>query len=40
MIYDVSLQTGNRALDVVLMEKGLFCKIMKSSGPAWWMEAG
>ena len=26
MIYDVSLQTGNRALDVVLMEKGLFCK--------------
>ncbi len=26
MIYDVALKTGNRALDTVLMEKGLFCK--------------
>ena len=26
MIYDTALQTGNRALDVVLMEKALFCK--------------
>ncbi|MDD3139952.1 MAG: ATP-binding protein [Lachnospiraceae bacterium] len=26
MIYDVALMTGNRALDTVLMEKGLFCK--------------
>ncbi|MGL5260205.1 MAG: GHKL domain-containing protein [Lachnospiraceae bacterium] len=26
MIYDTALETGNRALDVVLMEKGLFCK--------------
>lgn len=40
MIYDVSLQTGNRALDVVLMERDCSAKIMKSSGPAWWMEAG
>lgn len=26
MIYDVALMTGNKALDTVLMEKGLFCK--------------
>ena len=26
MIYDTALETGNRALDTVLMEKGLFCK--------------
>lgn len=26
MIYDTALQTGNKALDTVLMEKGLFCK--------------
>lgn len=26
MIYDTALQTGNRALDTVLMDKGLFCK--------------
>lgn len=26
MIYDTALKTGNRALDVVLMEKALFCK--------------
>ena len=26
MIYDTALQTGNRALDTVLMEKGLFCQ--------------
>ncbi len=26
MIYDVVLMTGNKALDTVLMEKGLFCK--------------
>ena len=26
MIYDTALQTGNRALDIVLMEKALFCK--------------
>ncbi len=26
MIYDVALKTGNKALDTVLMEKGLFCK--------------
>lgn len=26
MIYDTALQTGNHALDVVLMEKALFCK--------------
>ncbi len=25
MIYDTALQTGNKALDTVLMEKGLFC---------------
>lgn len=26
MIYDTALKTGNKALDTVLMEKGLFCK--------------
>lgn len=26
MIYDTALQTGNKALDTVLMEKGLYCK--------------
>lgn len=26
MIYDTALNTGNKALDTVLMEKGLFCK--------------
>ncbi len=26
MIYDTALDTGNRALDIVLMEKGLYCK--------------
>ena len=26
MIYDTALQTGNRALDIVLMEKALYCK--------------
>ena len=26
MIYDTALQTGNKALDIVLMEKALFCK--------------
>lgn len=26
MIYDTALSTGNKALDTVLMEKGLFCK--------------
>lgn len=26
MIYDTALMTGNKALDTVLMEKGLFCK--------------
>lgn len=26
MIYDTALNTGNKALDIVLMEKGLFCK--------------
>lgn len=26
MIYDTALNTGNRALDTVMMEKGLFCK--------------
>lgn len=26
MIYDTALKTGNRALDIVLMEKALFCK--------------
>ena len=26
MIYDTAIQTGNRALDIVLMEKSLFCK--------------
>lgn len=26
MIYDTAVQTGNRALDIVLMEKGLFCR--------------
>lgn len=26
MIYDTAFQTGNSALDTVLMEKGLFCK--------------
>lgn len=26
MIYDTALRTGNRALDIVLMEKALFCK--------------
>lgn len=26
MIYDTALETGNKALDTVLMEKGLFCK--------------
>ncbi len=26
MIYDTAIQTGNRALDIVLMEKALFCK--------------
>lgn len=26
MIYDMAMQTGNRALDAVLMEKALFCK--------------
>lgn len=26
MIYDTALNTGNKALDVVIMEKGLFCK--------------
>lgn len=26
MIYDTALKTGNKALDIVLMEKGLFCK--------------
>lgn len=26
MIYDTALKTGNRALDIVLMEKGLFCQ--------------
>lgn len=26
MIYDTALQTGNRALDIVIMEKALFCK--------------
>ncbi|MBT1171649.1 ATP-binding protein [Bifidobacterium sp. SO4] len=26
MIYDTAVKTGNRALDIVLMEKGLFCQ--------------
>lgn len=26
MIYDTAIKTGNKALDVVLMDKGLFCK--------------
>ncbi|SCH55996.1 Uncharacterised protein [uncultured Clostridium sp.] len=26
MLYDTALRTGNKALDVVLMDKGLFCK--------------
>ena len=26
MIYDTAVQTGNKALDTVLMEKGLFCR--------------
>lgn len=26
MIYDTAVNTGNRALDVILMDKGLFCK--------------
>lgn len=26
MIYDTALRTGNKALDIVLMDKGLFCK--------------
>lgn len=26
MIYDTAVKTGNKALDIVLMEKGLFCK--------------
>lgn len=26
MIYDMALNTGNKALDTVMMEKGLFCK--------------
>lgn len=26
MIYDTALRTGNKALDIVLMEKGLFCE--------------
>lgn len=26
MIYDTALQTGNKALDIVLMEKALYCK--------------
>ena len=26
MIYDTALNTGNKALDTVMMEKGLFCK--------------
>lgn len=26
MIYDTALETGNKALDIVLMEKGLLCK--------------
>ncbi len=26
MIYDTAVKTGNKALDVVLMDKGLFCK--------------
>ncbi len=26
MMYDISMKTGNTALDVVLMEKGLYCK--------------
>ena len=32
MIYDTALQTGNRALDIVLMEKALFCK---NHGISW-----
>lgn len=31
MIYDTALQTGNRALDIVLMEKALYCKNHKIS---------
>lgn len=26
MIYDTAMQTGNKALDIVLMEKGMYCK--------------
>ncbi|MDD3360655.1 MAG: ATP-binding protein [Hespellia sp.] len=26
MIYDTAMKTGNQALDIVLMEKGMFCK--------------
>lgn len=26
MLYDIALQTGNKALDIVLMEKALYCK--------------
>lgn len=26
MFYDIAMKTGNQALDVVLMEKGMFCK--------------
>lgn len=26
MIYDIAMKTGNEAMDIVIMEKGLFCK--------------
>ena len=35
MIYDTALETGNRALDTVLMEKACSARIMISNGPAW-----
>lgn len=38
MIYDTALKTGNRALDIVLMEKHCSAKIMIFAGLAWQME--